>query len=184
MALERQVRAKLAGKRDPQQEADAREWIESVLGEKFPAGAAYEDVLKDGQVLCRVMNKLKPNAIPKINDAGGQFKMMENINNFQKAVEEYGVPRNDVFQTVDLWEKKDIGAVTTCVFALGRTSYRHPEWAGPWLGPKPSEENKREFDEETIAQGKAVIGLQAGSNKGATQAGTNAGAARRIILGK
>lgn len=70
----------LAGKRDPQQEADAKEWIESVLGEKFPSGLAYEDVLKDGQVLCRVMNKLQPNAIPKINESGGQFKMMENIN--------------------------------------------------------------------------------------------------------
>jgi hypothetical protein len=27
----------------------------------------------------------------------------------------------DVFQTVDLWEKKDIGQVTTTLFALGRT---------------------------------------------------------------
>jgi len=185
MALERQVRAKLAGKRDPAQEQEAQEWIESILGEKFPKGVAFEDHLHDGQVLCKVMNKLKPGIITKINPGGsGQFKMMENINNFQKALEEYGVPRIDLFQTVDLYEKKDMGAVTACIFALGRTTYRHPEFKGPWLGPKPSEENKREFDEETIAQGKAVIGLQAGSNKGATQAGTNAGAARRIILGK
>jgi len=184
MALERQVRAKLAGKRDPAQEQEAQEWIESILGEKFPKGQAYEDVLHDGQVLCKVLNKLKPGSIPKINESGGQFKMMENINNFQKALTEYGVPKIDLFQTVDLYEKKDIGAVTGCIFALGRTTYKHAEWKGPWLGPKPSEENKREFDEETIAQGKAVIGLQAGSNKGATQAGTNAGAARRIIIGK
>jgi len=183
MALERQVRAKLAGKRDAQQEADAKEWIESILGEKFPAGQEYENILKDGQVLCRVMNKLKPNAIPKINTSG-DFKLMENINNFQKAIEEYGVPRLDIFQTVDLWERKDIGAVTTSLFALGRTTYLHPEWPGPWLGPKPSEENKREFDEAVLAKGKECIGLQAGSNKGATQAGTNAGAARRIIIGK
>jgi len=184
MALERQVRAKLAGKRDPVQEMEAQKWIETVLGEKFPAGAAYEDVLQDGRILCRVMNKLKPGSIPKINEAGGQFKMMENINNFQKAIEEYGVPKIDVFQTVDLWEKKDIATVTTCLYALGRTTYKHAEWKGPWLGPKPSEENVREFSDDVIQAGKTVIGLQAGSNKGATQAGTNAGASRKIILGK
>jgi transgelin len=52
------------------------------------------------------------------------------------------------------------------------------------LGPKPAEENKREFDEDTIAAGKAIIGLQAGTNKGASQAGQNMGAGRKIILGK
>ena len=33
----------------------------------------------------------------------------------------YGVNEIDVFQTVDLWEKKDIFQVTTTLFALGRT---------------------------------------------------------------
>ncbi|CAG7785971.1 unnamed protein product [Allacma fusca] len=181
MALERQVRAKLLGKRDPEQEREAKEWIESVLGEKL---SGYEDALKDGQILCRVMNKLKPGSIAKVNSAGGQFKMMENINNFQKAIQEYGVPKIDVFQTVDLYEKKDISNVTSCLFALGRTTYDHPEWPGPWLGPRPAHENKREFSDETVQAGKAIIGLQAGSNKGASQAGQNIGASRKIILGK
>lgn len=181
MALERQVRAKLAGKRDPDQEQEAKEWIESVLGEKING---YEDALRDGTVLCRVMNKLKPGSIAKINTTGGQFKLMENINNFQKAIQAYGVPKIDVFQTVDLYEKKDISQVTFCLFALGRTTYDHPEWPGPWLGPKPSHENKREFSDEVIEAGKAIIGLQAGSNKGASQAGSNLGASRKIIIGK
>lgn len=46
--------------------------------------------------------------------------MMENLNNFQKALKEYGVPDIDVFQTVDLYEKKDISNVTSTLFALGR----------------------------------------------------------------
>jgi len=185
MALQRDVKAKMESKRNPEEEKQAREWIESILGEKFPASLPYEDVLQDGVILCNVMNKLKPGSIAKVNPSGGgQFKMMENINNFQKAIEEYGVPKIDVFQTCDLWEKKDIATVTTCLFALGRTSYKHPEWNGPWLGPRPSEENIREFSEETLQQGKSVIGLQAGQNKGATQAGSNLGAARRIIHGK
>jgi len=46
--------------------------------------------------------------------------MMENINVFQKALKEYGVADLDVFQTVDLWEQKDISQVTMTLFALGR----------------------------------------------------------------
>lgn len=70
----------MAGKRDPEKDREAQEWIESVLGVKFPANNLYEDVLKDGTVLCQLINKLSPNSVPKINTSGGQFKMMENIN--------------------------------------------------------------------------------------------------------
>ncbi|XP_033211860.1 muscle-specific protein 20-like [Belonocnema kinseyi] len=184
MALERQVRAKIASKRNLEQEKEAQEWIEAILGKKFPVGETFEDVLHDGQVLCQLMNKISPGSIPKINTSGGQFKMMENINVFQKALKEYGVADIDVFQTVDLYDKKDISQVTTTLFSLGRQTYRHPEWKGPYLGPKPSEECKRDFTEEQLKAGQTVIGLQAGSNKGATQAGSNMGASRKILLGK
>lgn len=60
-------------------EKEAQEWIEGVLGAKFPPGEVFEDVLKDGTVLCQLINKLKPGSVPKINTSGGQFKMMENI---------------------------------------------------------------------------------------------------------
>jgi transgelin len=90
------------------------------LGAKFPPGESYEDSLKDGIILCKLMNKIKPESIKKINTSGASFKMMENINLLQKALKEYGVPDLDVFQTVDLWEQKDISQVTTTLFALGR----------------------------------------------------------------
>ncbi|XP_001599128.1 muscle-specific protein 20 [Nasonia vitripennis] len=182
MALERQVRAKIAAKRDPQQEKEAQEWIEAIIGRKF--NTTFEDYLRDGQVLCELINKIQPGSVTKINTSGGDFKMMENINKFQKAIQEYGVPDIDVFQTVELWEKKDIGQVITTLFALGRETYRHSNWQGPYLGPKPADECKRDFTEEQLNAGKTVIGLQAGSNKGATQAGQNMGASRKILLGK
>lgn len=103
---------------------------------------------------------------------------------FQAAIKKYGVADVDVFQTVDLWEKKDIAQVTNSLFALGRATYKHPEWPGPYLGPKPSDENKRDFSEEQLKAGQNIIGLQAGQNKGATQAGQNMGAGRKIIIGK
>lgn len=71
-------------------------------------------------MLCRLINKIKPGSVGKVNESGGQFKMMENINNFQRALKAYGVPDIDVFQTVDLFEKKDISQVTNTIFAIGR----------------------------------------------------------------
>ncbi|GLV43639.1 Muscle protein 20 [Carabus blaptoides fortunei] len=174
----------VAGKRDLEQEAEAQHWIESVTGEKFPAGVSYEDALHDGILLCKLMNKLQPGIISKINTSGGDYKMMDNLSQFQKACVKYGVPDVDLFQTTDLWDYKNISLVTTTIFAIGRTAYKHTEWRGPWLGPRLSEEHKRDWTEEQLRAGECVIGLQAGSNRGATQAGQNFGASRKIIFGK
>jgi hypothetical protein len=66
------------------------------------------------------MNKLQPNCIPKYTQTGGDFKMRENVALFNKAAGDYGVPVNELFQTVDLFEKKNIPQVTMSIFALGR----------------------------------------------------------------
>ncbi|KZC05914.1 Muscle-specific protein 20 [Dufourea novaeangliae] len=147
-------------------------------------GVLYEDALRDGVLLCQLMNKLQPGLVTKINTSGGDYKMMDNLNQFQKACVKYGVPDVDLFQAVDLMERKNIAQVTNTIFAIGRATYRHPEWRGPWLGPKPAEENKRHFTEEQLRAGEGLIGLQAGTNKGATQAGQSFGATRKILLGK
>lgn len=63
-------------------------------------------------------------------------------------------------------------------------TYTHPEWRGPWLGPRPSEENRREFSEDIMRAGENIIGLQAGTNRGANQSGLSIGATRKILLGK
>lgn len=39
---------------------------------------------------------------------------------FQKACVKYGVPDVDLFQTTDLFDRKNIALVTTTVFAVGR----------------------------------------------------------------
>ncbi len=67
------------------------------------------------------MNKLAPGSCKKIATSGPSFKLMENINSFQTAARAYGVPEIDVFQTVDLFEKRNIPQVTQCLLALGRT---------------------------------------------------------------
>uniref|UniRef100_A0A8D9ADW0 Transgelin n=1 Tax=Cacopsylla melanoneura TaxID=428564 RepID=A0A8D9ADW0_9HEMI len=174
----------VAGKRDPQEEREAQVWIEQIIGERFPPNVPYEDVLRDGIILCKLMNRLSPGCITRLNTSGGDYKSMDNINQFQKACIGYGVDDVDLFQTVDLWERKNIAAVTMTIFAIGRTCYKHPEFRGPYLGPKPSEENKRFFTEDQLRAGEGMIGLQAGTNKLASQKGQSFGKSRMIIIGK
>ena len=53
---------------------------------------------------------------------------------------------------------------------VGRATQKHEEYTGPTLGPKMATKNERNFTEEQIRQGRdGVIGLQSGSNKGASQ---------------
>jgi len=129
-------------------------------------------VLKDGVVLCKLMNKIKPGAVPKFKEKGPPFVMMENVSAFQKAVKAYGVPDEEIFQTVDLWEGKNVPQVTICLYALGRVTQKHDDYKGPAVGPKMSEGNKRNFSEEQVRRGRdGHISLQSGTNVGASQKG-------------
>ena len=69
----------------------------------------------------RLINKIKPNSVKRVNKKGGKFALMENIEAFQKGVVAYGVPEEEKFQTVDLYEARNVKAVVKCLMALGRT---------------------------------------------------------------
>lgn len=69
----------VAGKREPEQECQAQQWIETVIGERFPP-CPFEQALRNGIILCKLMNRLAPGVINKINVSGGDYKMMDNIN--------------------------------------------------------------------------------------------------------
>lgn len=72
----------VAGKRDKEQEVEAQHWIETVTGERFQPGLSYEENLRDGVLLCKLMNKLQPGIIAKINTSGGDYKMMDNLSQY------------------------------------------------------------------------------------------------------
>ncbi|XP_063613437.1 muscle-specific protein 20-like [Penaeus indicus] len=160
--------------RNKELEAEVMAWVEAVLGEKLPPGN-FEDVFRDGVILCNLINKLQPNSVKKIQTSGGSFKLMENIQRFQEAVKKYGVPHEEIFQTADLFERRNIPQVVLCIYSLGRQTQKHPEYQGPTLGPKMAEEQKRDWDEDQQRMMRdGQIGLQMGYNKGASQAGQGA----------
>lgn len=53
-----------------------------IQGNDMFLDVSYEDALRDGVLLCKLMNKLQPGLITKINTSGGDYKMMDNLNQY------------------------------------------------------------------------------------------------------
>ncbi|KAG8225560.1 hypothetical protein J437_LFUL002077 [Ladona fulva] len=156
------------------------EWIKIVTGEDINVSGDEDNfyqTLKDGALLCRLVNKMQPGSVKKINGGSLAFKLMENINAFLESAKKMGVPPEETFQTVDLWEKQNLHSVVICLQSLGRKASKFDL---PAIGPKEAEKNVRTFTEEQLRAGQGVISLQYGSNKGANQSGINFGNTRHM----
>ncbi|GMF16214.1 unnamed protein product [Phytophthora lilii] len=148
----------------PTAEEEAQEWIEAVLGEKFLA--SFGDSLKDGVMLCTLMNKIKPGLIPKIQSSTMPFKQMENVSSFVRACRSIGVAEFDLFETVDLYNQKNLGQVVQCIHALGRTIQKTmPEYDGPRLGVKESTVNPRQFTEAQLREAATAVPVLANGSQ-------------------
>ncbi|XP_046398737.1 myophilin [Ischnura elegans] len=156
------------------------EWIKIITDEPINVSGDEDNfysTLKDGTLLCRLINKMQPGSIKKINEGNLAFKLMENINAFLENAKKMGVPTQELFQTVDLWERQNLHSVVICIQSLGRKARNFNQ---PAIGPKESEKNVRNFSEEQLRAGQGVISLQYGSNKGANQSGINFGNTRHM----
>ncbi|KAF7691652.1 transgelin-3b [Silurus meridionalis] len=190
--LSREVQEKIDQKYDPDLEARLVDWIVVQCGgnlERPQAGKQnFQKWLMDGTILCRLINSLYPRGkepIKKIQETQMAFKQMEKISQFLQATEAYGVITTDIFQTVDLWEGKDMAAVQRTLMALGSVALTkddgHYRGNRDWFHKK-SQSHRREFSEEQLRQGQNLISLQMGSNRGASQAGmTGYGMHRQIM---
>lgn len=176
------------------------EWIKEITGEPINTSGDQDnfyEVLKNGVILCKLANCLRADSVKKIYEGGLAFKCMENITGefscssfftrhmlipflipgFVEIAKQLGVPTQETFQTVDLWERQNLNAVIICLQSLGRKAHNLGK---PGIGPKESEKNVRQFTDEQLKAGQNVISLQYGSNKGATQSGINFGNTRHM----
>jgi len=132
--IDKDLKAKQAAKYDPELEREVTEWIEAVTDQK-KEDKDFAEWLKDGHVLCALVNTIKPGIVKKVNTSSLPFKQMENITYFMNAARELGVPESAMFGTPDLYEEKNIGSVVTCIFQLGgAVQVSAPEFTGPKLG--------------------------------------------------
>lgn len=181
--LTAELEMKKQEKYDADEERGALAWIEAVLDkpglfDDISGSQAVQEVLKDGIILCELINTLQPGSVKRVNHQKMPFFKMENIGNFLSACEMYGVAKADLFQTVDLFEARNMIAVINCLHSLGRKA--HNKFDGPALGPREATRNVREFTDDQLKAGYGIIGLQMGTNKVASAAGINMGKARGI----
>uniref|UniRef100_A0A3P8RB73 Transgelin n=1 Tax=Astatotilapia calliptera TaxID=8154 RepID=A0A3P8RB73_ASTCA len=204
--LSREVQEKIEQKYDPDLEQRLVDWIIAQCGGNLekpqPGKQNFQKWLMDGtvsvcsirplhvhsKILCRLINSLYPRGkepIKKIPESQMAFKQMEKISQFLQAAEAYGVTTTDVFQTVDLWEGKDMAAVQRTLMALGSLAVTKDD--GQYRGDRDwfhrkAQGYRREFTDEQLRQGQSLIGLQMGSNRGASQSGmTGYGMHRQIM---
>uniref|UniRef100_A0A8R1Y033 Calponin-homology (CH) domain-containing protein n=1 Tax=Onchocerca volvulus TaxID=6282 RepID=A0A8R1Y033_ONCVO len=181
LALE--AHRKVHAKYDNELAGQLLEWVAQLTGENFSTTGDMKnflEILKDGTLLCSLANALQPNTVKKINNSALAFKQMENISFFLSFAEKH-ITKSELFQTVDLFEGQDPNAVVICLSSLARKA--EELFGKPGLGPKLSEEakgEKRDWSEEKLRAGEAIIGLQMGTNKGANASGINMGNTRHI----
>jgi len=144
--------------------------MEAIVGE--PIGDDFFEGLKDGSYLCKLLNRLYPDLVAQKYEKPSSmpFKQLETIGMFIDGCKKYGMTEKDLFVTLDLHEQCNRNMVVATLISLGRQAQKNG-FDGPILGPKEAEANPREFDEQTLMEGKSHIGLQMGTNKGASQAG-------------
>jgi hypothetical protein len=126
MSLDKDISQRLQEKYDPGMADEAREWIEMCLGETLP-NEDLMDTLKDGTVLCRLLNVVKPGStkykaskMPFVQVHSLVARLMVDGEHLQFPrrcqgltsediilMQKLGVPPFELFQTVDLYEKKN-----------------------------------------------------------------------------
>jgi len=47
-----------------------------VIEEKFPEGVSFANALKSGVILCKLINRISPNSVPKINTRDIAYQQM------------------------------------------------------------------------------------------------------------
>merc|ERR1719215_1149563 len=140
----------------------------------------FQSCLKDGKVLCRLLNTLNGEPlVKKINPQKMAFKQMENIEQFIKGCKTFGLKDGDIFQTADLYECQNMSQVLLTLYAVGSVASKNG-WEGSCIGTKIATANHREFSEEVLRQGETIVTSQAGGYKGANQSGMNIGKTRNV----
>lgn len=106
---------------------------------------------------------------------------LENVSNFIKAMQNYGIKPHDTFEANDLFENGNMTQVQTALLALAGMTKTKGMQAGVDIGVKYADKQERSFDQEVLKAGQCVIGLQMGTNKCASQSGMSAYGTRRHL---
>ncbi|KAG5853866.1 hypothetical protein ANANG_G00031380 [Anguilla anguilla] len=174
-----EVKSKLALKYDPHKEEELRLWIQEVTGRRI--GDNFMEDLKDGVILCELINTLQPGSVKKINNSTQNWHQLENIGNFVRAITDFGLKPHDLFEANDLFENVNHTQVQSTLIALAGVAKTKGFHTKHDTGVKYAEKQHRRFNVEKLKEGRNIIGLQMGTNKFASQKGMTSYGTRRHL---
>uniref|UniRef100_A0A2K5IYJ4 Calponin n=1 Tax=Colobus angolensis palliatus TaxID=336983 RepID=A0A2K5IYJ4_COLAP len=177
--LSTEVKNRLLCKYDRQKEAELRSWIQGLTS--LSISPDFRKGLKDGTVLCTLINKLQQDSVPKINRSMQNWHQLENLSNFIKPMVREGMNTVDLFEASDLFESGNMRQVQVSLLALVGKAKTKRLQSGVDIGLKYWEKQKQNFDDATIKAGQCAIGLQMGTNKCTNQSGMTADGTRRHL---
>lgn len=184
--LSREVKLKMQAKYDEVLEEDLRLWIAGTVECDPMRDMSFQNWLKDGTILCDLVRVLKPDAIASKmphKTMLNPFRCMENINAFLDGIKKLGVPEPSICTTADLYDGSGMTQFQTCLLALVDTA-SSKGLTDTDIGIHIPEKQKREWSKEELKAGDTIIGLQAGTNKFASQSGMGAYGATRPAFDK
>lgn len=144
-----------------------RNWIEESLEVPLDKEDLLE-ALRNGVVLCYLMQEIDPPSIPKIQENTTQaFKLKENIEFFLAAANDLGVPRPKLFLFNDLFEAKNVVNVVDCLAELAKRAHEQhgfgvalqvstDEQEGKQLLEKLSEDQRKKL-KELLSRRRGVV---------------------------
>ena len=104
---------------------EAKEWIEDVIQQPIPPIVQLEEALRDGVTLAEIVQALNPARPVRIfRNPKLQFRHIDNIAVFFNYMNEVELPETFHFETIDLYEKKNIPKVIYCIHALSWLLFR------------------------------------------------------------
>ncbi|KAL6938220.1 hypothetical protein ACO0RG_004764 [Hanseniaspora osmophila] len=126
---------------------EIQNWIFNDILHKVPESQDQDliDLLKDGCVLCELANVLSAGSdsvdgseapLIKYKKSAMPFVQMEQISLFLQFAQQYGVPQDELFSTVDLYENKDPAQVYQTLKSLSRYANAKNPANFPVLGPQ------------------------------------------------
>ncbi|KAM6956961.1 calponin-1 [Aplochiton taeniatus] len=177
--LSAEVKSKLAGKYDTQKEEELRLWIQDLTGKKI--GENFMEMLKNGVLLCELINILQPGSVKKISTSTQNWHQLENIGNFVRAITEYGLRPDDIFEANDLFENTNHTQVQCTLISLAGLAKSKGVHSKYDVGVKFADKQERRFAPEKLKEGRNIIGLQMGTNKLASQKGMTSYGTRRHL---
>lgn len=119
---------------------ETKQWLATILRGKIDESDLISsdlvDYLKDGTALCELINSIWGEGSLKYRNSTIPFMQMENIEKFLTFIKLKGVPQDELFQTVDLYQEKDPYQVLLTLQTLSQFIHKTmPEQGYPLIGP-------------------------------------------------